>query len=199
MIISFNFFRLFNLGRTKEKGDTFKNIHTTFPTLVAKLCRKYNLEHFVHVSALGVNEAIDSKYAISKLEGEKNVLDNFSPSDEVVAVKNEDRLESPKVVSDFYNPQPGDENNHHIVLSWLLNESHNPVQLLETYLMSNILLDNSASPLRKVLESTKLGKSPSPLTGLEADQKERPSSGGQIQLAQKSLNPVLALATRARR
>ena len=102
----------------------------------------------------------------------ENVLDNFSPSDEVVAVKNEDRLESPKVVSDFYNPQPGDENNHHIVLSWLLNESHNPVQLLETYLMSNILLDNSASPLRKVLESTKLGKSPSPLTGLEADQKE---------------------------
>ncbi len=102
----------------------------------------------------------------------ENVLDNFSPSDEVVAVKNEDKLESPKVVSDFYNPQPGDENNHHIVLSWLLNESHNPVQLLETYLMSNILLDNSASPLRKVLENTKLGKSPSPLTGLEADQKE---------------------------
>jgi len=102
----------------------------------------------------------------------ENVLDNFSPSDEVVAVKNEVKLESPKVVSDFYNPQPGDENNHHIVLSWLLNESHNPVQLLETYLMSNILLDNSASPLRKVLESTKLGKSPSPLTGLEADQKE---------------------------
>ena len=102
----------------------------------------------------------------------ENVLDNFSPSDEVVAVKNEDRLESPKVVSDFYNPQPGDENNHHIVLSWLLNESHNPVQLLETYLMSNILLDNSASPLRKVLESSNLGKSPSPLTGLEADQKE---------------------------
>ena len=102
----------------------------------------------------------------------ENVLDNFSPSDEVVAVKNEDRLESPKVVSDFYNPQPGDETNHHIVLSWLLNESHNPVQLLETYLMSNILLGNSASPLRKLLENTKLGKSPSPLTGLEADQKE---------------------------
>ena len=102
----------------------------------------------------------------------ENVLDNFLPSNEVVAVKNEDRFDAPITVSDFYNPQPGDEDNHHIVLSWLLNESHNPVQLLETYLMSNILLDNSASPLRKVLESTKLGKSPSPLTGLEADQKE---------------------------
>ena len=64
----------------KRRGNTFKNIHTIFPSLVAKLCKKYNLEHFVHVSALGVNEAIDSKYAISKLEGEKNILDNFSRS-----------------------------------------------------------------------------------------------------------------------
>ena len=38
--------------------------------------------------------------------------------------------------------------------------------------MSNILLDNSASPLRKVLEKTDLGKSLSPLTGLETDHKE---------------------------
>ena len=64
----------------KGKGNTFKNIHTTFPTLIAKLCKKYNLEHFVHISALGINEAKDSKYAISKLEGEKNIFDNFSRS-----------------------------------------------------------------------------------------------------------------------
>ena len=101
-----------------------------------------------------------------------NVLDSFSPSDDVVGVKNEERLSAPKTISDFYNPQPGDEDNHHVVISWLLNESHNPVELLETYLMSNILLDNSASPLRKALEGSKLGTSPSPLTGLEADQKE---------------------------
>ena len=64
----------------KGRGNTFKNIHTIFPTLVAKLCKKYNLEHLIHVSALGVNNANDSKYAISKLEGEKNILDNFSRS-----------------------------------------------------------------------------------------------------------------------
>ena len=101
-----------------------------------------------------------------------NVLDSFSPSNDVVAVRNEERLSSPKTISDFYNPQPGDEDNHHVVISWLLNESHNPIELLETYLMSNILLDNSASPLRKALEGSTLGTSPSPLTGLEADQKE---------------------------
>ncbi len=62
----------------KKKGNTFKNIHSIFPSLLAKLSKKYNLEHFIHLSALGINEAIDSVYAISKLEGEKNILNNFS-------------------------------------------------------------------------------------------------------------------------
>ena len=61
----------------KKRGNTFKNIHTVFPTILAKLCKKYNLKNFIHVSALGINEAIDSKYAISKLQGENNILDNF--------------------------------------------------------------------------------------------------------------------------
>ena len=61
----------------KKNGNTFKNIHTVFPTLLAKLCKKYKLKQFIHLSALGINEAVDSKYAISKLEGEKYILDNF--------------------------------------------------------------------------------------------------------------------------
>ena len=96
----------------------------------------------------------------------KNVLENFEPSNEIINVKNEERISEPKTITEFYNPMPEDEDNHHVVLSWLLGESHNPVELLESYLVSNILLDNSASPLRKVLENTDLGKSLSPLTGL---------------------------------
>ena len=61
-----------------KKGNTFNNIHNIFPTLLAKLSKKYNLRHFIHISALGLNEAIDSQYAISKLNGEKNILNNFS-------------------------------------------------------------------------------------------------------------------------
>ena len=64
----------------KKRGNTFRNIHTVFPTILAKLCKKYNLKHFIHISALGINEATDSKYAISKLEGENNILNNFSKS-----------------------------------------------------------------------------------------------------------------------
>ena len=61
----------------KKPGDTFKNIHSVFPSLLAKLCKQYDLKHFIHLSALGINQAIDSEYAKSKLEGENNILKSF--------------------------------------------------------------------------------------------------------------------------
>ena len=61
----------------KKRGNTFKNIHSIFPSLLAKLSKEYSLENFIHLSALGITEAKDSDYAKSKLEGEKNVLANF--------------------------------------------------------------------------------------------------------------------------
>ena len=61
----------------KKRGNTFKNIHTIFPSLISKLCKEYNLKHFIHLSALGINNAVDSKYAITKLEGENSILKNF--------------------------------------------------------------------------------------------------------------------------
>tara|TARA_B100000965_G_C19590732_1_gene757845 strand:+ start:351 stop:1307 length:957 start_codon:yes stop_codon:yes gene_type:complete len=64
----------------EKKGSSFKNIHTLFPSLLAKLCKQYNLKHFIHLSALGVDKAIDSNYAKSKLNGEKEILKNFSLS-----------------------------------------------------------------------------------------------------------------------
>tara|TARA_B110001452_G_scaffold244819_1_gene229092 strand:+ start:1036 stop:2013 length:978 start_codon:yes stop_codon:yes gene_type:complete len=61
----------------KKGGNTFNNIHSVFPSLLAKLCKEYKLEHFIHLSALGINDAIDSNYAKSKMEGEKNIQKNF--------------------------------------------------------------------------------------------------------------------------
>ncbi len=60
-----------------KRGNTFRNIHTIFPSLLSKLSKEYNLEHFIHLSALGINNAIDSNYAITKLEGENNIFRNF--------------------------------------------------------------------------------------------------------------------------
>ena len=61
----------------ENKKNSFNNIHSVFPSLLAKLCKEYNIKNFIHVSALGINEAKDSKYAKSKLEGEKNILSYF--------------------------------------------------------------------------------------------------------------------------
>ena len=61
----------------EKKGNSFKNIHVLFPSLLAKLCKQNNLKHLIHLSALGINESTDSDYAKSKLEGEKEILKNF--------------------------------------------------------------------------------------------------------------------------
>ena len=61
----------------KKRGNSFKNVHSVFPSLLAKLSKEYNLKHFIHLSALGINEAKDSAYANSKVEGENNILKNF--------------------------------------------------------------------------------------------------------------------------
>jgi len=59
------------------KGNTFKNIHSIFPSILAQLCKEYKVEQFIHLSALGINEAINSEYAKSKLEGENNIQKKF--------------------------------------------------------------------------------------------------------------------------
>ena len=61
----------------KNKGNTFKNIHTIFPSLISKICKEYNVQQFIQLSAIGIDKAVDSNYAKSKLEGEKNIKNNF--------------------------------------------------------------------------------------------------------------------------
>ena len=103
---------------------------------------------------------------------EKNVFQKFTPASEQLTIKPAKIFTSPVKASGTYQPLPGDESNHHVVISWLLGDSHNPLNLLEKYFLSNVLLDNSASPLRKALELSKLGKSPSPFLGIEPSNKE---------------------------
>ena len=61
----------------KNKGNTFKNIHTIFPSLISKISKECNVQQFIQLSALGIDDATDSSYAKSKLEGEKNIKENF--------------------------------------------------------------------------------------------------------------------------
>ena len=64
----------------EKKKDDFKNIHTQLPSLLSKIAKEKNLKQFIHVSALGIDiaaEKNDSKYAISKVNGENEIKKNF--------------------------------------------------------------------------------------------------------------------------
>ena len=61
----------------ENKKNSFQNIHSIFPSLLSKKCKEFKLKQFIHVSALGIEKAVDSKYAISKVEGEKNIINIF--------------------------------------------------------------------------------------------------------------------------
>jgi len=66
------------VGILYEKGsNNFKNIHEKFPSMISSLCHKHKIDKFIHLSALGIEKASDSKYAESKLNGEIVVRKNF--------------------------------------------------------------------------------------------------------------------------
>ena len=64
----------------EKKKNNFTNIHVEFPKMISRLASKYKLEKFVHLSALGIENAKDSIYAQSKLKGENEILNNFNKS-----------------------------------------------------------------------------------------------------------------------
>ena len=66
------------VGILFEKGpNNFTNIHEKFPAMISKFCSKHNIHKFIHLSALGIENAKNSKYAMSKLNGESLVRKNF--------------------------------------------------------------------------------------------------------------------------
>ena len=67
------------VGILFEKGkNNFNNIHVEFPKMISRYASIYKLEKFLHLSALGIENAKDSIYAQSKLKGEKEILNNFN-------------------------------------------------------------------------------------------------------------------------
>ena len=67
------------IGILFEKGkfNTFENIHTKFPSMLARICKNKNVK-FIHLSALGLQNAKDSKYATSKINGENKIREMLS-------------------------------------------------------------------------------------------------------------------------
>ncbi|WP_415912053.1 insulinase family protein [Neptuniibacter sp. QD37_11] len=111
----------------------------------------------------------------AELQGffEEKALSRFEKLGTSIEIHDEKRYHSPLRVEEGYDLDQEDlSGKTHHVLAWLLGHSNDLEAQLKAHLMSRVLLDNSASPLRYALESTDLGSAPSPLCGLEDSNRE---------------------------
>lgn len=105
---------------------------------------------------------------------EELALSRFDKLDIHIGVPDEKRYHAPLRVQESYALADDDEieDKTHIAIGWLLGKSANLDDMLKAQLLSSVLLDNSASPLMRALETTELGSAPSPLCGLEDSMRE---------------------------
>ena len=69
------------IGILYEKSENqFHSIHSDFPDLLSKLCKRLDVEQFIHLSSLGIEDVSNSEYAKSKISGEHVVKKNFNKS-----------------------------------------------------------------------------------------------------------------------
>ncbi|MBC6428540.1 MAG: insulinase family protein [Cellvibrionales bacterium] len=105
---------------------------------------------------------------------EDRVLRHFNRLDKPISVPLERRHPAPIQATEPY-PIAADENpanKTQIIIGWLLGESTDLPTAMRAHLLAAVLLDNSASPLQQALETTDLGRAPSPLCGLSDSQRE---------------------------
>ena len=105
---------------------------------------------------------------------ETEVLSRFDRVDRDFDIPDERRYSEPLAVEGSYSLDDDEDTGKksHVVIGWLLGRSDNLAEMLQAHLLSGVLLDNSASPLRKLLETTDLGSAPSELCGLDDSTRE---------------------------
>lgn len=101
-------------------------------------------------------------------------LERFERLELNISVGDEKRSVTPINVEESYAVASDEATTGktHVVLGWLLGRSTDLRAQLEAHLLSGVLLDDSASPLRLALETTQLGAAPSPLCGVEDSNRE---------------------------
>lgn len=102
---------------------------------------------------------------------EQQALQDFEKLDVEISVKPEKRYLAPVIVEQAYaydavGDETTEDKTHH-VMSWLLGPCTSLDDMMKASLLSQVLFDNSSSPLRQALEKTDLAAAPSPLCGLE--------------------------------
>ena len=145
---------------------------TDIPDLTYDQLKEFHAEHY-HPS----NAVITTYGNFPVEEHQKNfhdwALSKFDKKNLDFSVPNEKRFTEPQQITVPYalDLEDGEDKDTkgktHIVVHWLLGNITDLETMMNMQLLSGVLLDNSASPLRLALEKTDLANSPSDLCGLD--------------------------------
>ncbi len=143
------------------------------PDLTYEDLKAFHADHYHPSNALFMTYG-DIPAAELQATFHQQALSQFDKRNLNIDVDNEKRFTTPKVVTEHY-ALDGEENleqKTHIVLGWLLGLCTDAEEVMTAHLLSGILLENSASPLRYALETSDLGQAPSPLCGVSDSSRE---------------------------
>ena len=149
-------------------GEPSQIPELTYAQLLAFYRRHYHPSNAIiftcgDIPAAEIQEKVD-RLALSQFE---------KTTAQTITVRDEQRYYSPFRVQESYAfSEQDDSNKSHHVMAWLLGSSVDLYEQMKASLLERVLLDNSASPLRQVLETCGIGNAPSPLCGLENSNRE---------------------------
>lgn len=104
---------------------------------------------------------------------EERALSAFTARPLDLAIPDERRYDAPVAVEAPYAADAEAlADGTHVVLGWLLGRTTDPLETARARVLSDVLLDNSSSPLRHALETSELGAAPSPLCGFDDSTRE---------------------------
>lgn len=143
------------------------------PDLTYEQLKAFHARHYHPSNAIFLTYG-DISAAEHQERFEAQALGQFQKLQIDLAIPDERRRVAP-ITDSIYYPLDGTDDladQTHIVLGWLLGPITDPLATLRARLLSDALLDNSSSPLRNALETSKLGTAPSPLCGFDTSTRE---------------------------
>ena len=165
----------------------------TIPDLSYEQLQAFYKTHYHPSNAIFMTYG-DIPAASHQRQFEELALKEFSRLDVHIEVGDEQRLSAPVRVQEQYPLDEEDASNKtHVVMGWLLGKSTDLAEMYKAQLLAGVLLDNSASPLLQALETTALGRAPSPLCGLEDSHREMSFMCGLEGCSEDSTDAIEAL------
>src|SRR5713101_4940184 len=166
-----------NLGRTLFPGLTYENVSggdpEHIPDLTWEQLRSFHAAHY-HPSNACFFTYGDQPLDRTLATIEENALAQFERFAIDTSIPNVARFKKPVTSVEAYPATPGDDNSRkaQALVGWVTVPAVDSFQLLAMRVLSEVLLGNPGSPLRKALIDSKIGSALADGSGFQDDYKE---------------------------